>query len=74
MLDPIVQIAQALYEALKGPLFLPVMLTMLGIAGYMFMVGNHDKAMDKTKWIIVGGALLLGAPRILTALQGVVKA
>jgi hypothetical protein len=53
--------------------FVPLMILALIICGLIFMLGKHEAAQSKATWVLVGGAIILGAPRVVTWLQGVVK-
>ena len=72
MLDPIVSLVTSINEAVKGQLWLALMILGLSICGLIFMLGNHEQAKSRATWVLVGGAVILGASKIATTVQGVV--
>jgi type IV secretory pathway VirB2 component (pilin) len=71
--DPITQLITAITELVRSQVFVPLMILALIICGLIFMLGKHEAAQSKATWVLVGGAIILGAPRVVTWLQGVVK-
>ena len=72
MLDPIVALLTALYAAASGPLFIPLVVVAALPAVYHFMFGKAQEGQARSVAVAIGAAILLGAPRIATAIQGVI--
>lgn len=72
MVDPIIAVFVALMAAMTGPLFVPLMGVALAVPAVQFMSGRQQEAQSRIFWVCIGGAVLLGAIKIATALQSAI--
>jgi len=72
MLDPITGLLTNIYDAMKGNFWLALMVIAIAFVGYKWITDDHQGATRSARWVLIGGAVVLGAPRIAAAIEGAI--
>jgi len=72
MLDFLGQIFTGIDTSFRGQVLVPMALVAFLVVGGIWMIGNQRSATEKAIAAVIGMAVILAAPRIVAAIQGVV--
>lgn len=72
MLAPIGTFVDAIGTSAVASVAIPIIALGLIIAGITFVLGNHEHGKQRATWALAGGAVILMAKGLATAMSGAV--
>lgn len=71
-MEPIGQLLTGIDQSFRTAVLVPLAIVALLVIGGIWMLGNQRTAQERATAFAIGLALILGAPRIVTWIQGIV--